>query len=266
MNRKSPMFEQAENVASRMWPRAFRWAGSAARLTIYADDDPFWKDLANSQAAARSTGSWRRTSAGCRSRCGSSRPAACGWPPSSAGLRAFVEQTVAGADPLGIAHVQGPAVREDHARRSASTDAAAPTCENIAIYYAASARCADRDAQREGAPAGHRPAARPGGGRRREETDRRRRNQADRETRSRPPAVAGLERRPASRSQGAGNRQPSGPRRVPADDAGPRWGNLPILNEWKRLFPDRDPVEVHQQVWQVELVCPGGGKYVWNEK
>jgi len=44
------------------------------------------------------------------------------------------------------------------------------------------------------------------------------------------------------------------------------WANIPILNEWKRRFPDRDPVAIHRQVWQVELVCPGGGKYVWNEK
>ena len=44
------------------------------------------------------------------------------------------------------------------------------------------------------------------------------------------------------------------------------WANLPILNEWKRLYPDRDPVEVHREVWGVELVCPGGGKYVWNDK
>ena len=44
------------------------------------------------------------------------------------------------------------------------------------------------------------------------------------------------------------------------------WGNLPILNQWKRLYPDRDPVQVHQQLWGAELVCPGGGKYVWNEK
>lgn len=44
------------------------------------------------------------------------------------------------------------------------------------------------------------------------------------------------------------------------------WNNLPILNEWKRLFPKRDPVEVHSQAWGVTLVCPGGGKYVWNEK
>jgi hypothetical protein len=44
------------------------------------------------------------------------------------------------------------------------------------------------------------------------------------------------------------------------------WSNLPILNEWKRLFPDRDPVAVHRTVWGVTLVCPGGGKYVWNPK
>jgi hypothetical protein len=44
------------------------------------------------------------------------------------------------------------------------------------------------------------------------------------------------------------------------------WSNLPILNEWKRLFPDRDPVVVHREVWGVMLQCPGGGKYVWNEK
>ncbi len=44
------------------------------------------------------------------------------------------------------------------------------------------------------------------------------------------------------------------------------WSNLPILNEWKRLFPDRDPVAVHRATWGVTLLCPGGGKYVWNEK
>ena len=44
------------------------------------------------------------------------------------------------------------------------------------------------------------------------------------------------------------------------------WGNLPILNQWKRLYPDLDPVEVHERIWKIRLVCPGGGKYVWNEK
>lgn len=44
------------------------------------------------------------------------------------------------------------------------------------------------------------------------------------------------------------------------------WRNLPILNEWKRRYPDRDPVEVHEQVWKIRLICPGGGKYVWNDE
>jgi hypothetical protein len=44
------------------------------------------------------------------------------------------------------------------------------------------------------------------------------------------------------------------------------WDNIPILNEWKRRYPDRDPVEVHQKLWKTRLVCPGGGTYVWNEE
>jgi len=44
------------------------------------------------------------------------------------------------------------------------------------------------------------------------------------------------------------------------------WNNLPILNEWKRLFPNEDPVKLHERFWQTKLVCPGGGAYVWNEK
>ncbi len=44
------------------------------------------------------------------------------------------------------------------------------------------------------------------------------------------------------------------------------WSNLPILNEWKRLYPDRDPAGVHEQIWKTELACPGGGKYVWNKE
>lgn len=42
------------------------------------------------------------------------------------------------------------------------------------------------------------------------------------------------------------------------------WDNLPILNEWRRLFPDEDPVTVHERLWGVRLLCPGGGAYRWN--
>ena len=44
------------------------------------------------------------------------------------------------------------------------------------------------------------------------------------------------------------------------------WGNLPALNEWKRLYPDQDPVKVHERLWQVRLVDPAGGRYTWNEQ
>jgi len=44
------------------------------------------------------------------------------------------------------------------------------------------------------------------------------------------------------------------------------WGNLPILNEWYHRFPGRDPVQLHEQLWQVRLIDPAGGSYVWSEK
>jgi hypothetical protein len=44
------------------------------------------------------------------------------------------------------------------------------------------------------------------------------------------------------------------------------WNNLPILNEWKRRYPEQDPVKLHEKFWQTTLVCPGGGQYVWNEQ
>ena len=44
------------------------------------------------------------------------------------------------------------------------------------------------------------------------------------------------------------------------------WGNLPILNEWKRRYPQSDPVALHERLWERRLVCPGGGMYVWNDE
>ncbi len=44
------------------------------------------------------------------------------------------------------------------------------------------------------------------------------------------------------------------------------WGNLPILNEWKRMKPSADPVALHEHLWNMRLLCPGGGKYRWNEQ
>jgi len=44
------------------------------------------------------------------------------------------------------------------------------------------------------------------------------------------------------------------------------WANLPILNEWKRHFPDQDPARIHEARWGIRLVDPAGGQYVWNSE
>lgn len=42
------------------------------------------------------------------------------------------------------------------------------------------------------------------------------------------------------------------------------WANLHILNEWKRRYPERDPLDVHQAFWGERLTSPGGGSYAWD--
>ena len=42
------------------------------------------------------------------------------------------------------------------------------------------------------------------------------------------------------------------------------WSNLPILQEWKREFPDTDPLEIQRSYWGQKLNCAGGGEYRWN--
>ena len=44
------------------------------------------------------------------------------------------------------------------------------------------------------------------------------------------------------------------------------WGDLPILNDYKRLYPAWDPVQLHERLWHVKLVDPAGGSYVWDEQ
>ncbi|MCE5231613.1 hypothetical protein LLG95_18700 [bacterium] len=44
------------------------------------------------------------------------------------------------------------------------------------------------------------------------------------------------------------------------------WANLPILNEWRKMFPGEDPAAVHERLWGVRLVDPAGGQYTWNDE
>jgi hypothetical protein len=43
------------------------------------------------------------------------------------------------------------------------------------------------------------------------------------------------------------------------------YANLPILNAWRRMLPDEDPVALHERLWNRRLLCPGGGAYAWND-
>lgn len=44
------------------------------------------------------------------------------------------------------------------------------------------------------------------------------------------------------------------------------WRNFPILQEWKREFPDQDPFEFHQKYWHQKMLCAGGGDLLWDKK
>jgi hypothetical protein len=43
------------------------------------------------------------------------------------------------------------------------------------------------------------------------------------------------------------------------------WGNIFILNEWRKRFNIKNPQEFHQKYWQTRLLCPGGGEYTWDK-
>lgn len=44
------------------------------------------------------------------------------------------------------------------------------------------------------------------------------------------------------------------------------WKNIPILNEWRRLFPDQNPETIHQRLFQRPLASANGEGYQWNEE
>jgi len=44
------------------------------------------------------------------------------------------------------------------------------------------------------------------------------------------------------------------------------WGNLPILNEWRRRYPALAPAQVQERFWPTDLLRPGGDDYVWDEQ
>ncbi len=251
IDHKSPMFQQGNNFASMMGQAvSLGWLGNW--VNVYADDDPFWRDLA--QVKPDEMGKFMEKNAG-------RIPVAARIDVSSplklaaflAGARAFIEQTAPGLTKWeALKYQDQPYVRIAPVKGKRTLPS---ELENINIFYTTIdgaltltlnenvlRRSIDRSLAREKADAGgkaEQPAARPWLG-----------SNVALRVDKKILEIANV----VNRDQYAETMQMQ------------CWNNLPILNEWKRLYPDRDPVAVHRQVWGVELVCPGGGRYVWNDK
>ncbi len=44
------------------------------------------------------------------------------------------------------------------------------------------------------------------------------------------------------------------------------WQAIPILNEWQQRYPNQDPVQLHTELWGMQLNSPLGKDYRWNEE
>jgi hypothetical protein len=259
------------NMAASFVPQAhiepFSWLGSS--ISVYLDDDPFWKEL--SEVPPEKLEEFRRHSA-------SRVPFAFHAEVSSplkltaflAALRAFIEQTAPGMTAWESLDYNGqPYVRVKPTEQSRHDLGDDP---NIALYYAPSSsgltvtqneavlkRAMDRRA-------GHTPNNKeqvPGAPSNEKKAD-------DKSATALPWLGENLcfqvDRKLFDLLSNRAFDFPDGP--DPLSDTAIQirsWSNLPILNEWKRLFPEEDPVKVHEQLWHIALVCPGGGKYVWNK-
>jgi hypothetical protein len=251
LNRESPMFRQGENFASMMGQKvSLGWIGRWA--TVYVEDDKFWKDLEKVDPEKVNSFFEKNVSRiPVALRIDASNPLRLAAFLSSA--RAFIEQTAPGLTRWeSLKYKDQPYVQITPVKGQAQ---GIGDLENLAIYYTALGGAltitpsekmlqgsidrwlAQEKAGTEGKPAT--PEVKPWLGS----------NVALRVNRKILDIVNAMSRDMYQQTMQTRC-----------------WSNLPILNTWKRLYPDRDPVEVHAQVWGVELVCPGGGKYVWNDK
>jgi hypothetical protein len=250
LNKKSSLFRQGEMFASNVGKTiSFGWVGQS--ISVYADDDPFWDELAKVKESELDEfmrkNLYRLPVA---VRIDSTNPLKLA--AFLASLRAYVEQTAPG-----LTRWESLQHREiGYVRVSPLSDLPGHV-EPFGIYYTSVGNALtitlseplikhliDRelDGQAKGnGKAGVKPAQSP-----------------------RPwlgtNVALRVDRRILEIANALGHEQYQRQMQVQC------WNNLPILNQWKRLYPDRDPVAVHREVWGVTLVCPGGGKYVWNAK
>ncbi|MGQ9575935.1 MAG: redoxin family protein [Thermoguttaceae bacterium] len=259
LNTKSETVQRYGHIA-RMLVRDLKmdplsWLGQS--VSIYVDDDPFWEELAKAPSKEPQREQFLQKQLG-------RLPIAVQAEVSSGtrlavfltALRAFVEQTAPDMTQWESLTYKGePYVKVSPTERARARERDLEEMGPLAVYYAASGdtlvvtlsesvlkRAIDRQLARREAKPGGKPAAvppRPWLGS----------NVGFQAERKAVEALVALVRDEYQAMMQAR-----------------AWGNLPILNEWRRRYPGQDPVGFHHRYWQARLVCPGGGKYVWNQR
>lgn len=248
INRESQTARNWSNLGKTMLPGVkidpLGWLGHS--VALYADDDPYWKEM----AAARNTERFMqqnlaRLPIALRAECNSPLKLAA----FVSAIRAMIEQSAPGLTTWEPQEYHGKTYVKITSRHD--NDNGMP---ELSIFYAAlpdslTVTLNENLIQRA----------------------------LDRAAAATQPATAAAEPKPTTRPWLGKNlavQVRSGSMdlfsRLAHDQFGRRlqqdsWNNLPILNEWKRLYPEMDPVAVHEQVWGVRLLCPAGGQYVWNK-
>lgn len=236
----------------------FDWVGQT--VAVYADEDPFWSDLAAERSGDFFPENLGRLPVALYAQVRQPLKLAA----FLAGARAFVEQSAPGLTQWATpTHRDHPYVKIS-ATNEGRAQVGGDKVGELAIYYTVSPdsivltlneqvlkRSIDRQLARRAAasqPAGEDGAA----------------TQAATAAATRPWLGSNL----ALQLDGKMLEIAHSTRETDAHAAAQAlaWKNLPILNEWKRLFPERDPVAVHQQLWHARPIDPAGGNYVWNEQ
>ncbi|UCD75442.1 MAG: hypothetical protein JSV91_00700 [Phycisphaerales bacterium] len=252
INRESPMAQMYGGMAAGMAPQIqvdpLGWLGES--VALYAEEDPVWAELADAEDKEQFLeDNLDRLPVVLRAEVSSGMKLTA----FLAGARAFIEQTAPGMTIWeNFSHNDVPYVRITPSEMAKSDD---EMMKSLNVHYAASGealiialnedvlkRALDRQVARRAAKAADgppNPADTPWLGE----------NLCIQANRSVIPLVEIMfsenHQRMMQRSA---------------------WSNIPILNEWKRRYPDRHPVLFHEMFWQRRLLCPGGGSYRWNEQ
>lgn len=276
INIESPAVQNAAGMARMFAPGVkidpLGWLGQS--ISIYADPDPFWADM----LAAGDTDDFfddnaHRLPVALHAEVGSALKLTA----FVAAARSFIEQSSPGMTAWEPREHNGQQYVRVGLSESAKAEAGDSPFDQVSVYYAATPRALilslnenvlkralDRQAQRRAAaaePANQQPA--PDG--------------AAPTTPTTPPNADPywLGTSMGLRFTDAGLALTQGPggeayRRASQLRA---WSNIPILNEWKRAFPDKDPAAIHELLFGTRLLSPGvnanrddpAASYTWND-